>query len=424
MLTDPQLTTLFNESQQAAQRQQWPAAIELCQQAEALAPQEFRLPNNRANAHWLADQPLLAWQAYRRAIQLEPSDHRPWRGLGNALRDLNRFEQADRAFQIARQLQPSAETAWNHSQVLVGLERFQEAWELSEQRLEVAQFEVHRPGPSFQGWSDRTAEPLRIWSEQGFGDTFQFLRWLIRLGDQPVRLVVERPLVALLEQGLSWLPRPPKVVAKQASPAPANCHGSLMSLPHLLGGSTLTAESFADGPYLRLPSAVRGQRIGVVWAAGRKLDEAFTAREYRKRTLPPEALEQLLCGLHKIGLGPVNLQVGPDRDALEPALAELFVDALAPDADFLTAGPRIQQLEAVVSGDPAMAHQAGAQGVPCHTLLPWSADPRWLRERSDSPWSPSLRLWRQGHERQWAPVIDQLLEQLRTIPPTATSAWG
>ena len=419
-----ELGSLFERAQQAGRRHFWHQAIEHYLKAEQLAPREFRLPNNRASAHWLADQPDAAWQAYRRAIQLEPADHRPWRGLGNALRDLNRFEQADRAFAISRQLQPSAETTWNHSQVLVGLERYSEAWALSEQRLAVGHFEYHRPGPYWQGWEQNAGQPITIWSEQGFGDTFQFLRWLIRLGDQPVRLEVERPLVALLEQGLSWLPRPPKVVAKQASPAPANCHGSLMSLPHLLGGSTLTAEAFADGPYLRLPSAVSGGRIGVVWAAGRKLDEAFTAREYRKRTLPPEALEQLLRGLHKIGLGPVNLQVGPDRDALEPALAELFVDALAPDADFLTAGQRIQQLEAVVSVDTAMAHQAGAQGVPCHTLLPWSADPRWLRERSDSPWYPSLRLWRQGHERQWAPVIDQLLEQLRTIPPTATSAWG
>ena len=428
MLTAERLTTLFAQAQQAAAHQNWPEAIQLYEQAEPLAPKEFRLPNNRANAHWLADQPEAAWRAYRRAIQLEPADHRPWRGLGNALRDLNRFEQADRAFAIARQLQPSPETAWNHSQVLVGLERYAEAWALSEERLAVGHFEYHRPGPYWQVWAGESEQPITIWSEQGFGDTFQFLRWLIRLGDRAVRLEVERPLVALLEEGLRWLPRPPEVVAKPTTPAPAACHGSLMSLPHLLGGSTLTAEAFAAGPYLRLPSASRpthtGRRIGVVWAAGRKLDDAFTAREYRKRTLPPEALEQLLRGLHQQGFGPVNLQVGPDRDALAPALAELFVDVLPPDANFLAAGQLIQQLQAVVSVDTAMAHQAGAQGVICHTLLPWSADPRWLRERTDSPWYPSLRLWRQGPDRQWAPVIDQLLEQLRTIPPSDPGAWG
>jgi len=419
---------LFAEAQAAFAQRLWSHATQLYERAEALAPQEFRLPNNRANAHWLADQPEAAWRAYRRAIQLEPADHRPWRGLGNALRDLNRFEQADRAFAIARQLQPSAETAWNHSQVLVGLERYAEAWALSEERLAVGHFEYHRSAPYWQGWAGEPEQPITIWSEQGFGDTFQFLRWLICLGDRPVRLEVERPLVALLEEGLRWLPRPPEVVAKQPSPAAVGCHGSLMSLPHRLGGGCLSAEAFASGPYLRLPapsrSAAAGRRIGVVWAAGRKLNDAFTAREYRKRTLPPEVLELLLRGLHARRLGPVNLQVGPDRDELPPPLAELFVDALTPDADFLAAGQLIQQLNAVVSVDTAMAHQAGAQGVTCHTLLPWSADPRWLRERSTSPWYPSLRLWRQGADRQWQPVIERLLEQLRTIPPTDPGAWG
>ena len=421
MLTDPRLTTLFAASQQAAHQQQWREAIALCQQAEALAPQEFRLPNNRANAHWLADQPLTAWQAYRRAIQLEPSDHRPWRGLGNALRDLNRFEQADRAFQIARQLQPSAETAWNQSQVLVGLERYGEAWALSEQRLEVGHFELHRQGPYFQSWADLPdSEPLRIWSEQGFGDTFQFLRWLIPLAHQRVQLEVEPPLVSLLQEGLSWLPQPPQVITKHTNTETPPCHGSLMSLPSRLGGGTLTAEAFATGPYLRIAASPgpAGRRIGVVWAAGRKLDDPFTAREYRKRSLPPEALEQLIRGLRAQGFGAVNLQVGPDREELDPALAELFAEALPPMADFLEAGRLIQSLGAVVTVDTAMAHQAGAQGVKAWVLLPWSADPRWLRGRSDSPWYPSLRLLRQPPERQWAPVIEQLLEQLRTIRPT------
>jgi tetratricopeptide (TPR) repeat protein len=420
-LADSQdLHSIFSASQRAAENHEWQEAVALCLAAESLAPFEFRLPNNRANAHWLANQPDEAWQAYRRSIELEPSDHRPWRGLGNVLRDLNRFEQADRAFQIARQLQPNPETAWNHSQVLIGLERYDEAWLLSEQRLEVCHFEYHRPGPYFQGWDEQSQKPLVIWSEQGFGDTFQFLRWLTRVGPTPLTLEVENPLVPLLREGLSWLPQPPEVVAKDDATTQPTCHGSLMSLPRLLGGGTVTQEAFAGGPYLRIHTAPhpKGHRIGVVWAAGRKLDDPFTAREYHKRSLSHEALEHLLRGLHQLGLGPVNLQVGPDRDELDPALAELFVEALPQKADFLEAGRLIQSLDAVITVDTAMAHQAGAQGVPTWVLLPWSADPRWLRGRSDSPWYPTLRLLRQGKDCQWAPVIKQLLEQLRTIPPT------
>jgi len=427
LLTVTELAPLFDAAQRAGAQQCWAEAISLYEQAELLSPLEFRLPNNRGNAHWLADEPREAWRAYRRAIQLEPSDHRPWRGLGNALRDLNQYEQADRAFQRARQLQPSAETAWNHSQVLVGLERYDEAWCLSEQRLQVEHFSYHRQGPYWQHWADQPPEPLQVWSEQGFGDTFQFLRWLIPLGQHPVQLQVESPLVSLMQEGLSWLPQPPEVLAKPATPPCLPiCHGSLMSLPSRFGGNTLTAEAFRTGPYLRIKATPRerSRRIGVVWAAGRKLDDPFTAREYRKRSLPPEALEQLLSGLHALGIGAVNLQVGPDRNELDCALAEMFAEALPAKADFLEAGRMIQGLEAVISVDTAMAHQAGAQGVPSWVLLPWSADPRWLRNRSDTPWYPSLRLLRQAEDRSWKAVIEQLLEQLRTIPPMERLGWG
>ncbi len=411
---------LFERAQLAQTEQNWGLAALLYARAETLAPEEFRLPNNRANCHWLADQPQEARQAYRRSILLESSDHRPWRGLGNTLRDLNRFEAADRAFAMARQLEPSAETAWNHSQVLIGLELYRQAWALSEQRLDVPQFTYYRAGPYWQGWGDQPPAPLTIWSEQGFGDTFQFLRWLLLLAHHEVRLEVEPPLVPLLQEGLSWLARPPEVVAKQSTPPAARCHGSLMSLPSRLGGGTLTAQAFASGPYLRIakPRGLMGRRIGVVWAAGRKLVDPFTAREYRKRSLPAEVLERLLRNLRHLGFGAVNLQVGPDRDDLDPTLAELFAEALPARADFLEAGRLIQGLDAVITVDTAMAHQAGAQGIPAWVLLPWSADPRWLRSRSDSPWYPSLHLLRQGEDRSWWPVIQLLQEQLRTIPPT------
>lgn len=425
MLTEQQVATLFKRAQEAAREQDWELAIGFYQQAEQLAPHEFRLANNRANTHWLADQTQEAFHAYRQAVLVEPSDPRPWRGLGNVLRDLNRFEEASRAYQQSRLLLDSPETSWNHSQVLIGLEMYQEAWCLSEERLKLSTARTYRTDAGWPGLHSGPISDLSVWSEQGFGDTFQFLRWMIplseQIGGQPVRLEVERPLVPLMSEGLAWMPAPPIVVAKQSVPEPVRSHISLMSLPSRLGGSTLTEKAFAEGPYLRITSSKnlhQTRRIGVAWAAGRKLDEPFPAREYRKRTLPPEALDQLLRGLRRLHIAPVNLQVGPDRDELEPALDDLFEDALPPSADFLAAGRLIQQMDAVVSVDTAMAHQCGAQGVVCHVLLPWSSDPRWLRNRCDTPWYPSLRLWRQGKERRWEPAINQLLSHLRTISPS------
>ena len=170
-------------------------------------------------------------------------------------------------------------------------------------------------------------------------------------------------------------------------------------------------------PYLRSeawPTATdrsRTPRIGLLWAAGRKLDEAFTAREYRSRSLTADALQALAQRLHGIGAELMNLQIGPDR-AMASALPAAFQGALAPNADFNQTAAVVRQLDLVITVDTAMAHLAGALGHPTWVLLPAAGDPRWLRNRSDSPWYPSMRLWRQSRPGDWTSVIEAVVQEL------------
>ena len=48
-------------------------------------------------------------------------------------------------------------------------------------------------------------------------------------------------------------------------------------------------------------------------------------------------------------------------------------------------------------------------GLPCWLLLPFSADPRWLRQRSDSVWYPTMKLFRQPSGGDWPRVVDEVL---------------
>ncbi len=401
----------------------WLAAADCYRQSLPFLPGDHRLQANLGNALWLADQPNLAREAYERAIALAPQEALPHRGLGNALRDLNAFEEADQVYARSRELNDDPLTAWNHSQLLLGLERYEAAFAAAERRLELEAMLPFRAPPYAADHPslrcEPTDRPLHLWSEQGFGDTLQYGRWLTRLCEQPnaIRLAVEHQLVELFQQGLAWLPHPPQVLSKPSDgvPAPATPAAQLllMSLPFWLGGAPLPV----DRGYLRSggwPASTEARpypRIGLVWAAGRKLDDPFTTREYHKRSLPPHALGALVEGLHLAGAQLVNLQVGPDRAAAEP-LACRFAEALPEDADFAATAALVRQLDLVISVDTAMAHLAGALGHPAWILLPWSADPRWLRQRSDSPWYPSLRLWRQPSAGTWLPVVDALLAEL------------
>jgi tetratricopeptide (TPR) repeat protein len=419
----PELRRRLLAARAAELSSDWAAAAECYRDALPLLPDDHRLLANLGNALWLSDQPTPAREAYELAVTLAPSEPLPLRGLGNALRDLGAFEQADHAYTGSLALADDPLTAWNHSQLLLGLERYEDAFTAAERRLELAAMLPFRPGPYAHEHStlrgEASAEPLHLWSEQGLGDTLQYVRWFCLIGQQPnaVHLEVEHQLVRLFQHGLHWLPHPPQVLAKPADGSAVSpitdAQLPLMSLPFHLGGAPLAGEA----PYLRHASWQASAedrpypRIGLVWAAGRKLDDPFTAREYHKRSLPPQALGALVEGLHLAGAQLVNLQLGPDRDAALP-LASRFAEAIPENADFADTAALVRQLDLVISVDTAMAHLAGALGHPAWILLPWSADPRWLRERSDSPWYPSLRLWRQPRSGDWLAVVDALLQAL------------
>jgi hypothetical protein len=428
---DQRFEQVLEEARHAEACQEWSEAA--CIYGDLLAShgENAALLLRAANALWLSDQPEDALVLYRRASLLAPRSPAPFMGIGNCLRDLNRFEAADRAFRSSRQLGDGPEVACNHASVLIGLEAYREAFALAERRFELASL---APGPEGGvGAVVARARRLYVRTEQGLGDGLQYLRWIPPLMEQAaargqqVVLEVEPSLVRLLQVGLAWLPQPPDVRAKREPPGDSRVEPagqpvvSLLSLPAALGGAPCPQPPGPDGrgTYLRgLTPAAAGvedfgqpPRIGLTWASGRKLSDGFTRREYRKRSLPAAALVTLVEGVVALGGEPVLLQQGEDRQCSEP-VAHLFADAIAPDGDFLATARVLASTDLLITVDTAMAHLAGAMGHPAWVLLPYSADPRWLRQRADSPWYPSLRLFRQADDRDWRPVVAAVLQAL------------
>lgn len=422
---DTFLTKKLKTALNAEAVQDWDLAEATYRELLTLRPDDHRLLTNLATVFWWADRAEEALPLLQQATEIAPGDWQPQRGLGNVLRDLNRWDEADQHYRRARSIDDSGLSAWNHSQLLQGLERFEESYALSERRLEVEELEVYRAQPTLDRKNVLGGKPLHLWSEQGLGDSLQYLRWLQPLSERegPLVLEIEPALCSLVESSCAALERPPLVTAKTADPAALGeeaIHGSLLSLPHLLGGAPLSSRRYLRGK--RREKKARGiWRVGLCWAAGRKLDDPFTAREYRRRSLAATALEQLTAELQGFGAELFNLQVGPDR-AMAEHLSTPWSGTLPPAADFgETAAWIEQELDLVISVDTACAHLCGAIGFPCWVLLPWAADPRWLLHRSDSPWYPSLRLWRQASPRDWSSAIAALVQGFKQLQATATA---
>ncbi len=222
------------------------------------------------------------------------------------------------------------------------------------------------------------------------------LGWWRRAGLKSL-LEVQRELAALL-RGIDGVA---DVIARGETLPPFDCHCPLLSLP--LAFATELATIPAEIPYIaaadgdvrrwqdRLPQG--RPRVGLVWSGDRSHDNDLN-RSLR--------LEDLSSVLDLPAVSFVSLQ-RPVRDEDRPALQSRPHVVHLGDSfgDFADTAAVVAQLDAVISVDTAVAHLAGAMGKPLFLLLPFAADFRWLRERSDSPWYPTARLYRQREFGKW-----------------------
>ena len=287
-------------------------------------PDDGRVFVNIANALRLTDQLSdgLSWARWSVRDELWPATGvapTAFQGLGNLLLDLGRFEEADRAYALADPGQTNARIQFNRSRVMQGLGRWRESWSLAESRwMDGGEaLEGSPPRPHWSGWPD--VDRLVLWDEQGFGDTLQALRWLPRLMQQgcQVELQVRPALQRLLQQGLAWFGPGLRVSERPratSEPAQTMCHGSLLSLP-----ARLNVDGMPPGGVLRLPEQPSAPStrptIGLVWEAGRYLDDPGKALEYRRKTLPEQHRLRLCSALRARGVDLVLLQPGSDLPA-------------------------------------------------------------------------------------------------------------
>ena len=322
----------------------------------------------------------------------------------------------------------SFNSLWNLSLALLLLGHYKEGWRYYEARFYTEDLgNVNCPTSISQ---DRVlsrlpsegSPELVVWSEQGIGDSLQFVRYLPLLEERgvPYLFMAHKPLVRLYK---NWLGLGDRVSEKlpQAKCFPdVRPHIPLLSLPHLFGTVLETIPS--NFPYLQAPAPTPshlvvkqppgGLSVGVVWATN-----PDNKKMYRNKSMPASLLIPPLINLLKLDLIEIHsLQVGEDSCQLNPWIATNGVHNWGSIVeDFSDTAYIINQLDFVITVDTAVAHLAGALQKPTWLLLPHNADFRWLYRRNDSPWYPSMRLFRQKNRGDWSGVMADVQEALNQM---------
>ena len=142
-----------------------------------------------------------AIRLYHQLVTLAPEDFAGWNNLAIALRKLGRLDEAAQAYQRALALRPDdAVIHLNLSHTLLAAGRLPEGFN---------EFKHRCQAPGFRRETEPvwTGEPmpdgtLFIFTEQGLGDTIQFVRYLRLARERVGRVILEsqRSLRTLLEQ--------------------------------------------------------------------------------------------------------------------------------------------------------------------------------------------------------------------------------
>ncbi len=390
-------------------------AIDAFTSALKVDPHNAAVMNNLGYALLENGEWLRAEEWLRRGIATNSGIADLHNNLGNALRERRKPVEAVKAYRDAITLRPEfAQAHWNLAQVLLQCGDFDDGWNEYEWRWRRADFtSPHRNfvQPVWNG-EEIDGRTVLVHAEQGFGDALQFVRYVYMIVERQAKVLLEcQPELVRLFAGIPGVAG----IFAHGSPLPAfDVHIPMMSLPRVF--RTTLANVPAHVPYLsveeelgwrwraRVGTPASALRVGLTWSGTRHL------RQLLNRACPLESMLPLLA-IPGVAFYSLQKATSPS-ESIQLAGTPGIRDLSGQLHDFADTAAAIRTLDLVISIDTAVAHLAGALGIPVWVLLPDRADWRWLLGRSDSPWYPTMRLFRQNTDGVWSGVIEEVRDAL------------
>lgn len=432
---------------------EWADAEQVLVRALAAHPADSEM--HRMLGHLLAEKgnPQLAEQHYRQSVQFNSANVSALVDLGNLLQARQRFSEAETCYGQAldvvgqhpeahfnlgvckqRQGQYVAartsfdraiacrpdfvEAHWYQSFVSLLTGDYERGWNEYEWRLRQKQ-NIPRPfkQPTWDG-SSLAGRTILVHDEQGYGDTFQFVRYLPLVKAKGGRVVFEcHSKLGPILSGCDGFDE----IHERAAPGSVpdtefDTQIHLLSLPRIF--QTRQGAIPAEAPYIKAnPERVAHWRDRIAQDANFKIGIAWAGSANHTNELNrscPLTTFRAIADMR--GVSVYSLQKGPGSEQADVPSLGMAIKRLDREMDlterFVDTAALMVNLDLVISIDTSTVHLAGALGCPVWTLLCANPDWRWGEKGMHSPWYPTMRLFRQSAAGNWNGVMAEVSDAL------------
>jgi hypothetical protein len=351
------------------------------------------------------------------ALLIAPESPAAWHNLGQVFSDLGDFRRVPQCCQKALECHEKLktppgmvqETLLAFAYSLMRLGQFETVWPL----WEAARYGTSwHSFPNLPAWRGEPEARLLIVPEGGFGDGFNFLRWLPAL-QQPWDLLLWPPLCELAERAIRQsVPRHVPILGEPQHTIFPMSHAfephELARYTHCTSIMSLIAYSgMTDWKDIPIPldwaPPSRPDRqlekaIGFCWRA----EENGVQRQNRSLDdATADAIGKFIArhGLKVISLVPEKQSLHRERPLRTPRQVVQDETLLA---GWTATAQTIQQCQAVVTVDTAVCHLAASLDIPTLVLLPRRSDWKWgLPEDVLPRWYRTLSAHRNESAKGW-----------------------
>ncbi|MFA9372921.1 MAG: tetratricopeptide repeat protein [Poseidonibacter sp.] len=359
-----------------------------------------------------------AAKLHEKSIALEPKGSNAYSNVGTSYKYLGLTNKAIKAYQKAIQLDPSFVNAhFDLATMYLSIGDFLNGFKEYEYRFQKEEMKSHIISnkdiflkPMLRHDMNIKGKTLLLHSEQGFGDSIQFIRFVEQIKEK-FQCTIAVKCRDELKELFRLIPQIDILTNRKEKTPEFDFHLPIMSMPYVLGIKTVK-DIPNNIPYLfskedqelKLLKEENKINIGICWSA------SITGESYDGKVFDLKFLDKLI---NSENINVYTLQVGPENEDIKKYNYEdKIIDLTSKLTDFSKTASLLNELDLVISSDTSVAHLAGALNVPVWIPLQKVPDWRWQNKGNKSPWYPSAKLFRQKTARVWDGVFQSICDNI------------